>query len=130
MPVRMDGSGRCRIQASERVFRELHLDELPFGNGRSLEDGPGTVHITRSPGALKGRNKSYRVRMERPDGWTHKADPTLSFQLSSAHVNETLYFLAEFWRMKGVPFQRITNEYGNGYDMAGLQGGSFFRKNS
>ena len=130
MPRKLDGTGKVTIQASERVFRELKLDELPFPKPVGGGDPPKFQNMTRGARRLRGMNTTYRVRMERPVGWTKKKDPTLSFQLSSTHINETLYFFAEFLRMKKVPFQRITNQNGNGFDAAGLQGGSFFEKNS
>lgn len=122
MPRNLDGSGKVYIQACERVFADLHLDELPWGNNRPLSAGHPGGNVSPNRRNLSGRNASYRVLMERPEGWPHKKDPTLSFQLSSGHVNQTLYFLAEFWRMKGVPFQRITNQNGNGFTAAGLSG--------
>lgn len=122
MPRNLDGSGVVYIQACEKVFADLHLDELPWGNNVPLEAGRPVTNMRTGRRSMSGRNTSYRVLMERPEGWPHKADPTLSFQLSSAHVNQTLYFLAEFWRVKGVPFQRITNQNGNGFTSAGLSG--------
>lgn len=122
MPRKLDGSGKVYIQACARVFEALHLDELPWGDNRPFEAGRPGSNVMAGRRAMSGRNASYRVLMERPDGWPHEKDPTLSFQLSSAHINETLYFLAEFWRMKGVPFQRITNQNGNGFTSAGLSG--------
>ena len=122
MPRKLDGSGQVYIQACERAFEVLRLDELPWGNNRSLEQGRLPQNMTARRRSMSGRNGAYRVLMERPDGWPHKRDPTLSFQLSSGHINETLYFLAEFWRVKEVPFQRITNQNGNGFNSAGLSG--------
>ena len=116
MPKRLDGTGRVWIRATYNAFEVLKLDELPWGDGRSLEDGRPRINIGPSRRGGGGRNKLYRVRMERPDDWDKKADPTISFCLSSGHINETLAFLADFWREKEIPFQRITNEYGNGFN--------------
>ena len=122
MPKYADGSGHCWISASEKTFGTLYLDELPWGDGRPLEAGHPGGNVSPATRALRGGNKTYRVRMVPPDGWTHEKDPTLSFQLSSGHVNQTLYFLAEFWRQMGVPFVGIANKHGNTFRPAIYQG--------
>lgn len=127
MPKKADGTGRVWIETQNKHAETLHLDELPWGNSRPLDMGRPPINIAARRRGAGGSGKIYRLRMERPSDWKPVRDPTISFGLSSGHINETLFYLAEFWREKEVPFQCMTNQNGAVFDNSLLFGGQFLK---
>ena len=125
MPKKADGTGRIWIETQNKHVEVLHLDELPWGNSRPLEMGRPQVYIPGRRRGSGGAGTIYRLRMQRPVGWQPVKDPTISFGLSSKHINETLFYLADFWRYHEVPFQCLLSKNGAIFNNALLSGDQF-----
>ncbi len=123
MAKRFDGSGVVLIQASEGAFSRMKLENLPPPRDRGywVDGVQHTVMDFRSMGADSER---YRVMWMEKAGPFSKKRATSSFTLSGAHVNETLYVLAEFLRDQGVEFCKLTNKHGAGLKDSRLSGGN------
>ena len=121
MAKRFDGSGVVRIQCSEGAFARMKLENMPrpIDWGWESNGYHYAVMDTRSVGADSER---YRVMWLEPAGPASKKGKTSSFTLAGAHVNETLYVLAEFLRDQGVEFCKLTNKHGAGLKDARLSG--------
>lgn len=122
IPKRIDGTGVCWFQASSGTYELLKIGGIPYP--REVVDGNGDLKVRnyfgpRRPG---GCSTAYRVAFPEPEGWTANKPPTRHFVLSSKHINETLFYLAEYWRSAGIDFVGITNADGNLFRNAGLRG--------
>lgn len=112
MAKRFDGSGIVNLQCSEGAYTALKLSEMP--RPRDWETLYGDTYRgfmdTRQMGADSER---YRVIWPENSNGPGSKPRTSSFTLSAAHVNETLYVLAEFLRDQGVEFVGLANKHGS-----------------
>ena len=67
-------------------------------------------------------SERYRVIWPEPSNGPGSKNRSSSFSLSSGHINETLFVLAEFLRDQGVEFVKLANVHGNGFDDLRLSG--------
>ena len=121
MAKRFDGSGVVKLQCSEGVFAALKLSEMP----EPRDWGEIVNGVRRIP--LDTRNMSADSERYRVVWLDHSNGPgsklrSSSFTLSSSHVNETLYVLAEFLRDQGVEFSALANKHGNTFKDLRLSG--------
>ena len=125
---RFDGTGVVTIQASSPNWETLKLHEIPFAPERLHTTSSGDQVVFFNPRSCGAGGVPYRVALERPEGWSGKKYPTLSFVLSSNHTNETLFMLADYWIKSDVPFVGITNKHGNIFSACGLQSWAHFTR--
>ena len=114
MPKRLDGSGVVYIQCSEGAFSRLKLDQMPEPRDWGYEVNGVRVR-TMEHRKMGADSERYRVIWPELSNGPGSKNRSSSFSLSSAHVNETLYVLAQFLRDQGVSFVRLSNKHGNGF---------------
>jgi len=121
MAKRFDGTGVVKVQCSEGAFSRLKLDQLPWPNELGwVEGGRRFMYMdTRQMGADSMR---YRVVWPELANGPGSKNRTSSFTLIGAHVNETLYVLAEFLRDQGVEFLGLANRHGSAFSDVRLTG--------
>lgn len=122
IPKRLDGTGHCWFQASSGTYDLLQIDGVP--RPADSQDGEGGQILRNRFGPKRpgGCSTAYRVAFPEPEGWTANKPPTRHFVLSASHINETLFYLAEYWRQSGVVFVGVTNADGNLFKHVGLHG--------
>lgn len=123
MAKRFDGSGVVGIQCSEGAFSRLKLDQMPTPRDWGVVvNGRRIIYMdTRSHGVDSER---YRVIWPELSNGPGSKLATSSFTLTDAHVNETLFVLAEFLRDQGVEFVKLANKHGSGFSDVRLSGSS------
>ena len=114
MAKKFDGTGVVKLQCSEGVYTSLKLAQLPrpaelgeVVNGRRIMYMP--------KGGIGTDGVRYRVIWPELSNGPGSKPRTSSFTLSRAHINETLYVLAEFLRDQGVEFISLANKHGNSF---------------
>ena len=114
MAKKFDGTGVVKLQCSEGVYTSLKLSELPrpaelgeVVNGRRIMYMP--------KGGIGTDGVRYRVIWPELSNGPGSKPRTSSFTLSRAHINETLYVLAEFLRDQNVEFISLANKHGNSF---------------
>ena len=121
MAKRFDGSGVVKLQCSEGVYTSLKLANLPVP-AELGEVTDGGMQMVRPISGIGTDGVRYRVIWPEPTPGAGRKYRTSSFCLCRAHVNETLYVLAEFLRDQGVDFVSLANKHGNSFRVAGLSG--------
>jgi len=112
MAKRFDGSGVVRIQTTQSTAEKMKLDAMPVpADWGEWVDGRRVVRIV--PHRLNAGSTAYRIQWPQYSNGPGSKLVTSRFSLSTQHVTETLYVLAEFLRDQGVDFVGITNQHGN-----------------
>ena len=123
MASRFDGTGVVKLQTSEGAFTSLKLAQLPWP--AELGEVRGEYVVMQRPKQGIGTDGvRYRVIWPELSNGPGSKPRSSSFTLSRAHVNETLYVLAEFLRDQGVEFVALANKHGNAFSDVGLSGSS------
>ena len=121
MASRFDGTGVVKLQCSEGVYSSLKLAKLP--TPAELGEARGEYVIMQRPKQGIGTDGvRYRVIWPELSNGPGSKPRSSSFCLSRAHVNETLFVLAEFLRDQGVEFVALANKHGNAFSDVGLSG--------
>ena len=121
MASRFDGTGVVKLQTSEGAFTSLKLAQLPWP--AELGEVRGEYVVMQRPKQGIGTDGvRYRVIWPELSNGPGSKPRSSSFTLSRAHVNETLYVLAEFLRDQGVEFVALANKHGNAFSDVGLSG--------
>jgi hypothetical protein len=123
MASRFDGTGVVKLQTSEGVFTSLKLAQLPWPDEMG-EVVNGYRQFVRPKQGIGTDGVRYRVIWPELSNGPGSKPRSSSFTLSRAHVNETLYVLAEFLRDQGVEFVALANKHGNAFSDVGLSGSS------
>ena len=123
MAKKFDGTGVVKLQCSEGVYSSLKLAQLlwPAELGEVVD---GYRVMPRPAQGIGTDGVRYRVIWPEASNGPGSKNRSSSFTLSRAHINETLFVLAEFLRDQGVNFAGIANKHGNMFRDAGLHGGS------
>ena len=121
MAKQFDGTGVVKLQCSEGVYTSLKLANLPHPVelGNKVD---GRWIMTRPKQGIGTDGVRYRVIWPELSNGPGSKPRSSSFTLSRAHINETLYVLAEFLRDQGVEFVSIANKHGNAFSDVGLSG--------
>ena len=123
MAKKFDGTGVVKVQCSEGVYTSLKLSKLPHPAELGTPVEGGWIMTRPSPG-IGTDGVRYRVVWPELSNGPGSKPKTSSFCLSRAHINETLYVLAEFLRDQSVEFVAIANKHGNAFSDLGLSGSS------
>lgn len=121
MAKKFDGTGVVKLQCSEGVYTSLKLAKLPHPAELGTPYDGGWI-MTRPKQGIGTDGVRYRVIWPELSNGPGSKPRSSSFCLSRAHINETLYVLAEFLRDQGVKFVAIANKHGNAFSDAGLGG--------
>ena len=123
MSRKFDGTGVVKVQCSEGTYAALKLAQLPFpAEAGTIIDGRHYMYLDSRSMGVDGQR--YRVIWPELSNGPGSKPRSSSFTLSRAHVNETLYVLAEFLRDQGVEFVALANKHGNAFSDVGLSGSS------
>ena len=123
MAKKFDGTGVVKLQCSEGVYSSLKLAQLPWpAELGEVVDGR-RVMVRPTPG-IGTDGVRYRVIWPELSNGPGSKPRSSSFCLSRAHINETLFVLAEFLRDQGVEFVSLANKHGNSFRSVGLSGSS------
>jgi hypothetical protein len=123
MAKKFDGTGVVKLQCSEGVYSSLKLAQLPFPDELGEVVDGYRVMVRPTPG-IGTDGVRYRVIWPELSNGPGSKPRSSSFTLSRAHINETLYVLAEFLRDQGVEFVSLANKHGNSFSDVGLSGSS------
>ena len=123
MAKKFDGTGVVKLQCSEGVYTSLKLAKLPHPAELGTPYDGGWIMTRPSPG-IGTDGVRYRVIWPELSNGPGSKPRSSSFCLSRAHINETLFVLAEFLRDQGVEFVAIANKHGNAFSDVGLSGSS------
>ena len=121
MAKRFDGTGVVKLQTSEGAYTSLKLAQLPWPEELG-EVVNGRRQMLRPKPGIGTDGVRYRVIWPELSNGPGSKPKSTSFTLSRAHVNETLFVLAEFLRDQGVEFVAIANKHGNAFSDVGLSG--------
>ena len=114
MAKKFDGTGVVKVQCSEGVYTSLKLSELPWPAELGEVVNGSRVMVRPTPG-IGTDGVRYRVIWPELSNGPGSKPRSSSFCLSRAHINETLYVLAEFLRDQGVEFISLANKHGNAF---------------
>ena len=121
MAKHFDGTGVVKLQCSEGVYTSLKLANLPVP-AELGEVVDGYRVMTRPKQGIGTDGVRYRVIWPELSNGPGSKNRSSSFTLSRAHINETLFVLAEFLRDQGVEFVAIANKHGNSFRDVRLSG--------
>ena len=121
MAKKFDGTGVVRVQTSRNAAQRMKLASMPVPQEWGQIINYGRVINMRRHG-LQAGSTAYRIQWPEYSNGPGSKLVTSRFSLSSDHINETLFVLAEFLRDQGVEFVGITNKHGSLLRDAGLSG--------